>query len=329
MGWPGKKVLVTGAGGFIGSHLAERLVELGARVRAMVSYRHDSSWGWLDQSPVRNDVEVFQGDIRASDSVALALQGQEVVYHLAALVSVPYSYLTPQAYFATNAIGALNVFQLALKSGVERVVYQSTSEVYGTACHIPMDESHPTNPSHPYGASKLAAERMALAMYRTYGLPVVMIRSFNTYGPRQSIRAVIPSAITQALARGAIRLSNLQSTRDFLYITDAVEGLVRAAEVPEAVGQVINLGTGEELAVWQVGEMVAEALARGPVPVVEDKDHARSEEAEVYRLCADVSKAATLLAWHPQVPVWEGIPAAVRWFQENRHLYPKEGRFLI
>ena len=329
MSWAGKKVLVTGAGGFIGSHLVEALVERGARVRALVHYHNDSTWGGLDHSPVRNDVEVVQGDVRAWDSVALALEGQEIVYHLAALISVPYSYWTPQDYLMTNAAGSLNVFQWALKAGVERVIHQSTSEVYGTAQRVPMDEAHPTDPSHPYGASKLAAEQMAMAMHRVYGLPVVVIRAFNTYGPRQSIRAVIPSAITQALARGEIRLSNLQSTRDFLHISDAVAGLVRAAEVPSAVGQVFNLGTGQELAMWQVGEMVVEALDRCQVPIVEDIDHARPERAEVHRLCADSRKAATLLDWRAQVPVWEGIPAAVEWFGQNRHLYPKEGRFLI
>ena len=329
MNWTGKKVLVTGAGGFIGSHLVEALVKRGARVRALVHYHNDSSWGWLDHSPVGNHVEVVQGDIRDYDSVALAVEGQEVVFHLAALVSVPYSYLRPQSYGQTNVMGSVNIFQWALKAGVEKLVYQSTSEVYGTAQRVPMDELHPTDPPHPYGASKLGADRMALAMHRSYKLPVVIIRSFNTYGPRQSTRAVIPSAIAQGLTKGSIRLSNLQSTRDFMYVSDAVAGLVRAAEVPEAVGQVFNLGTGRDWTVRQVGQMVVEALGRPDMPVVEDFSAARPERAEVKRLCANNRKASVLLDWRPKVPVHEGILTTVEWFRQNLHLYPKAGTHLI
>ena len=329
MNWSGKRVLVTGAGGFIGSHLVEALVERGARVRGLVHYHNDSSWGWLDHSPVRGDVEVVQGDIRAWDSVESAMREQQIVYHLAALESVPYSYLTPQDFLATNAVGSLNIFQLALRAGVERVVYQSTSEVYGTAQRVPMDENHPMNPSHPYGASKLAADRMAIAMYHTYNLPVVVVRSFNTYGPRQQIRDVIPAAIMQGLALGEVRLSNLQSTRDFMYISDAVAGLLLAGEVVDAVGQVINLGTGQELSVWQVGEMVVEALGEGQMSMVEDTVHARSATAEVHRLCADNRKARALLGWEAKVAVAVGIPMVVEWFRQHRNLYPKGGRFCI
>lgn len=322
-------MLVTGAGGFIGSHLVEALVQRGASVRGLVHYRSDSRWGWLDHSPVRNAVEILQGDIRAWDSVELAMKGQQVIYHLAALVSVPYSYWTPQDYLATNAVGSLNVFQLARQAGVERVVYQSSSEVYGSAQSVPMNEHHPTDPSHPYGASKLAADRMAMAMYRAYGLPMVVIRSFNTYGPRQSARAVIPSAITQVLARREVRLSNLRSTRDFLYVSDAVEGLIRAAEAPEAVGQVINLGTGQELSVWQVGELAVEVLGCPEALVVEDLECARPEGAEVQRLCADSRKAAAMLGWQAKVPVFEGIRLVAEWLRANFHLYPHAGRHLI
>ena len=329
MNWAGKKVLVTGAGGFIGSHLVEALVERGARVRALVHYHNDSSWGWLDHSPVRDDVEVVQGDVRAWDSLSLAIQGQEVVYHLAALVSVPYSYGTPQDFMMTNALGSLNVFQVALSMGIERVIFMSSSEVYGSAQQVPMDEQHPTEPSHPYGASKLAADRMAMAMYWTYDLPVVVIRSFNTYGPRQSTRAVVASAITQGLAKGEIRLSNLHSTRDFLHVSDTVAGLMRAAEVPEAVGQVFNLGTGQELAVWQVGEMVAKALGCPDMGVVEDTSAARPEGAEVQRLCADSRKAEKLLDWQAKTPVYQGILMTCEWYRQNLHLYPKAGRHLI
>lgn len=329
MTWTGKSVLVTGAAGFIGSHLVEALVERGAKVRALVHYHSDSSWGWLEQSPVRDDVEVVQGDIRAYDSVALALEDQEIIFHLAALVSVPYSYLTPQDYLTTNAVGSLNVFQAALRAGVEKMVYQSTSEVYGTAQRVPMDEQHPTDPPHPYGASKLAADRMALSMYRIVNLPVVVVRSFNTYGPRQSARAVIASAITQGLAQGVIRLSNLQSTRDFMHVSDAVAGLIRAAEVPEAVGQVFNLGTGQELTVRQVGEMVVKALGCPDMPVVEDVDSARPEGAEVERLCADSGKAKRVLNWEAKMPIYHGILMTCEWFRSNLHLYPKVGRLLI
>ena len=247
--WGQQTVLVTGAGGFIGSHLTERLVALGARTRALVHYNSAGAWGWLDDSPVKQYVEVFLGDVQDRDSLRAAVQGTDIVFHLAALIAIPYSYRAPISYVRTNVDGTLNVLQGSLDAGVKLVVNTSTSEVYGTARHIPINEEHPLQGQSPYSASKIGADKMAEAFHLSFGLPVATIRPFNTFGPRQSARAVIPTIVTQALTQPTVCLGNLAPTRDFSYVADTVEGFIRIAECPEAIGQVINVGSGLEISI--------------------------------------------------------------------------------
>jgi NAD dependent epimerase/dehydratase len=249
LNWNGKHVLVTGAGGFIGSHLTERLVELGANTRALVHYNALGAWGWLDQSPLCDDIQVLAGDVCDRDSVRQAMRGVEMVFHLAALIAIPYSYHAPASYVRTNVEGALNVLQAARELGVERVVHTSSSEVYGTARYVPIDEAHPLQGQSPYSASKIGADKLAEAFYVSFDLPVVTVRPFNTFGPRQSARAVIPTIITQCLTQEVVRLGNLTPTRDLNYVTNIVQGFLLAALSPAAVGQTINLGSGQEISI--------------------------------------------------------------------------------
>ena len=262
MNWNGKRVLVTGAGGFIGSHLAERLAELGAHTRAMVRYTSDGNWGWLDSSPRKDDMEVMLGDIRDRDSVRQAMRDVDQVFHLAALIAIPYSYHAPDSYVQTNVVGTLNVLQTARDSGIERVVHTSTSEVYGTANYVPIDENHPLQGQSPYSATKIAADKMAEAYYLSFGLPVTTVRPFNTYGPRQSARAIIPTVITQCLAGNVVRLGNLDPTRDLNFVSDTVEGFLRIAASQQAVGKAINLGSGREISIGELAMLIARQIGR-------------------------------------------------------------------
>lgn len=320
LNWNNRKVLVTGAGGFIGSHLTERLVALGARTRALVRYNSNGAWGWLDASPVRDELEVVLGDIRDPDSLERAMNGIEIVFHLAALIAIPYSYHAPLSYVRTNVEGTLNVLQGARKAGAELVVHTSTSEVYGTAQTVPISEEHPLQGQSPYSASKIGADKMAEALNRSFGLPVVIVRPFNTYGPRQSARAVIPTIITQALAGQAIRLGNLSPTRDLNYVTDTCEGFIRAARTPDAVGQVINLGTGREISIGELAARILEAMGLD-LPIVCEDQRVRPGQSEVERLCADNRRAIEMLGWEPRVTLAEGLRRTVEWLQENNERY--------
>ena len=316
----GKRVLVTGAGGFIGSHLTERLVELGAVVRALVEYNSLGSWGWLDDSAAKNDVEVVLGDVRDRDTVRAAASGTEVVYHLAALIAIPYSYEAPYSYVQTNVVGTLNVLRAAQDAGAELVVHTSTSEVYGSARYVPIDEEHPLQGQSPYSASKIAADKLAESFQLSFGVPVATLRPFNTYGPRQSARAVIPTVITQLLAGGTVSLGNLEPTRDFTYVTDTVEAFVRVADCPEAIGRVLNTGSGKEIS---IGELVAriESLLGQEAPVERDPERVRPPASEVERLCADTSAARALLHWEPSVGLDEGLTATAEWIRQNLEHY--------
>jgi NAD dependent epimerase/dehydratase len=320
MSWISTPVLVTGAGGFIGSHLVERLVHEGARVRALVSYRSDGGAEWLDHVACASDVEIVRGDLRDRDLVARSQRGCQVVFHLGALIAIPYSYEAPASYVETNITGTLNVLQAARSEGVERVVHTSTSEVYGTARRIPIDESHPLQAQSPYAASKIAADKMAEAFHLSFGLPVVTVRPFNTYGPRQSARAVIPTLITQALTGQAIKLGNLAPTRDFVFVADTVAGFLRAGASPEAVGHTFNLGTGREISIADLVMLVARLC--GAARLVErDPRRVRPEGSEVERLCADNRKAAELLGWTPAVTLEEGLRQTIGWLGEHLSLY--------
>lgn len=320
MNWTNKKVLVTGAGGFIGSHLTEKLVSLGASVRGLVQYNSTGSWGWLDDSPHKDDIEIVLGDIRDRDSLRRAFEGSEVVFHLAALIAIPYSYHAPLSFVQTNVEGTLNVLQAAIQAQVERVIHTSTSEVYGTAISVPISEAHPLQGQSPYSASKIGADKMAEAFHLSFGVPVTTVRPFNTYGPRQSARAVIPTIITQAMAGDSIRLGNLVPTRDLNYVADTVEGFVRAAEVDEAVGQVINLGTGFEISIGDLAQTILKMLGV-KVPIIADTERVRPERSEVDRLCADATRAREILGWQPRHTLEEGLDETIKWLKDNHERY--------
>jgi len=319
-GWGGRRVLVTGAGGFVGSHLTERLVELGASVRAFVEYDSLGSHGWLDGLPAAAEVEVVAGDVRDADSVRDAALGIDVVFHLAALIAIPYSYAAPHAYVETNVVGTLNVLRAARERGVELVVHTSTSEVYGSARYVPIDEAHPLQAQSPYAASKIGADKLAEAFHLSYGLPVATLRPFNTYGPRQSARAVIPTILTQLLAGGPVAVGNLSPTRDFTHVADTVDAFVRIGASDVAVGRVVNAGTGTEISIRELIER-AEAAAGRRGAVEQDAARVRPLGSEVERLCADATLARELLGWEPRVSLDEGLADTARWLGENLDRY--------
>ena len=313
-------MLVTGAGGFIGSHLTERLVHLGARTRAFVHYNADGRLGWLDRSAVEGDVEIFAGDIRDPATLQPALDGVDVVFHLAALIAIPYSYISPLSYVRTNIEGTLNVMDCALKADVGRVVHTSTSETYGTARYVPIDEEHPACAQSPYAASKIGADQIAASYARSFGLPVVTVRPFNTFGPRQSLRAVIPTIVAQAVAGAEVRLGSLAPRRDFTYIADTVDAFARAGDAPAAVGETMNVGTGHDVSVGDVVEIVRR-LVDADVAVIHDPGRVRPDASEVRRLVCDASKAEKLLGWRARVDLEQGLAETVEWFRARRGAY--------
>jgi NAD dependent epimerase/dehydratase len=322
----GRKILVTGADGFIGSHLVEALVRQGGEVRALVFYNSFNSWGWLDDvaADVRGKFEVVVGDIRDPHHIRELIRGCDIVLHLAALISIPFSYESATAYIETNITGTLNVLQAARYCDVERVVCTSTSEVYGTARYVPIDEDHPLQAQSPYAASKIAADQMAFAFHRTFGTPVVVLRPFNTFGPRQSARAVIPTIITQ-IANGVreIRLGSLHPTRDFSFVTDTVRGFLHAAIAEGAIGEVINTGSGFEISIGDTTRLIAEVM-KADVTVIREDKRLRPEASEVERLCANIARAESKLGWKPEFGGREGFARAlvrtVDWFRDPANL---------
>jgi NAD dependent epimerase/dehydratase len=320
MTWQNKRVLVTGAGGFIGSHLVERLVELGASVRALIHYNALGSWGWLDYSPHRERIEVIMGDLADRDLVFQAARNVEIVFHLGALIAIPYSYQAPSSYVRTNIEGTLNILLAARDLKVTRLVHTSTSEVYGTARYVPIDENHPLQGQSPYSATKIAADKLAEAFHCSYGVPVVIVRPFNTYGPRQSTRAVIPTIISQCLNGDTIRLGHLHPTRDLNYVSDTVEGFLRAAIADNVLGQTINLGSGREISIGNLALLIARLLGK-QVQIITDERRRRPEKSEVERLLADNSKAKRLLGWEPRVSLEEGLLRTIDWMREHRRRY--------
>jgi NAD dependent epimerase/dehydratase len=318
--YQGKRVLVTGAGGFIGSRLTERLVELGADVRVLVRYTSDGEAGWLDRSSARPHLDVRRGDLADRDSVHDAVKDREIVFHLGALIAIPYSYLAPESYVRTNMMGTLNVLQAVRELGVSRLVHTSTSEVYGSAQTIPMTEAHPLVGQSPYSATKIAADKLAESYHRSFGTPVVTLRPFNTFGPRQSARAVIPSITMQALAGRPVMLGDTRPTRDFVFVHDTADAFLRAGVIPDIEGLTIHTGTGREVRIGDLPEMIA-AAAGIPVEVVEDVQRIRPPASEVERLVADPSLAHARLGWSPTVSVEEGLLHTVNFIRDNPHLY--------
>ncbi|NRS49396.1 NAD-dependent 4,6-dehydratase LegB [Brevibacillus sp. HB2.2] len=326
MNLKGKKILVTGSDGFIGSHLTERLVQEGYDVRAFVNYNSFNSWGWLDHSPqeIVSQVEIFSGDIRDPHGVKKAMENCDVVMHLAALIAIPYSYHSPDTYVDTNIKGTLNIMQAARELEVEKVIHTSTSEVYGTAKFVPITEEHPLQGQSPYSASKIGADQMALSFYSSFGLPVSIIRPFNTYGPRQSARAVIPTIITQiAAGQKTIKLGSLHPTRDFNYVKDTVRGFISMAQSDRSVGEVINIGSNYEVSIGQTAEFIAELMGQD-IEIVTEDNRLRPEKSEVERLWADNSKAKELLGWEPDYSGTEGfkrgLAETIKWFLNPSHL---------
>lgn len=320
-----RKTLVTGAGGFIGSHLVERLVRDGVQVRAFLHYNSRNDWGSLELLPkdVMANVEVVTGDIQDPFSVASAVKGCRVVYHLSSLIAIPYSYVAPQSYVTTNVLGAVNVMQACREHEVERVIHTSTSECYGTARYVPIDEKHPLQGQSPYSASKIAADMIAESYWRSFGLPVAIVRPFNTFGPRQSARAVIPTIISQALAGQDIRLGSLNPTRDLNYVADTVDGFVHTAQTPEAVGQVINIGSGREISIGDLARLILRMM-HSDVPILSDDQRIRPEQSEVERLLCDAGKARTLLGWAPTFTLELGLEHTIAWLRQHQSRYKPE-----
>ncbi len=319
------KVLVTGAGGFIGSHLCELCLAKGAEVRAFVHYNSRSDWGMLgdlDKKKLEN-IEIMAGDLRDSDAVRRAVRGCNRVFHLGALIGIPYSYVNPVDVIQTNILGTLHVLQASLESSVDRLVQTSTSEVYGTAKYVPMDEMHPMNPQSPYAASKVGSDKLAESYHRTYGLPVVILRPFNTYGPRQSPRAVIPAIIIQALRSRTVRLGNLEARRDLTYVKDTARGFVAASTAPKVEGETIQLGSQCE---YSVAELVGflGAILKKKLTVDSDAARRRPEASEVERLFASNQRAKERLQWQPEVSLIEGLGKTVHWFRERQDLYKRK-----
>lgn len=329
MNWQDKHVLVTGAGGFIGSHLVDELLARGASVTAFIHYNARSDWGMLEGRYTARtpDLEVVAGDVTDALFVKKTVEGKDAVFHLAALIGIPYSYVAPESYVSTNIRGTLNVMQACLDAGVKRVVHTSTSEVYGTAQYTPIDEKHPLQGQSPYSASKIGADKIAESFFCSFGLPVTTIRPFNTYGPRQSARAVIPTIITQALAGNTVRLGSLAPVRDLTYVTDTVEGFIRLAESRKTIGRTINTGSGTGITIGDLAGMIVRQV-NPKARIVPEKKRVRPDRSEVMTLVCDNRLARDLAGWSPAVPLEEGIAMTVDWMKENTGRY-KTGTYTV
>jgi NAD dependent epimerase/dehydratase len=320
------RVLVTGADGFIGSHLVEQLVAAGARVRALSQYNSFNDWGWLEQIGCLRQIEVITGDIRDANLCDELTRGIDIVFHLAALIPIPYSYRAPDSFVDTNVKGTLYLCQAARRNGVKRFIQTSTSEVYGTAQYVPIDEKHPLQPQSPYSATKIASDCIALSFHYSFGVPVVVARPFNTYGPRQSARAVIPSIIVQiAEGTATISLGNLTATRDFTYVEDTCRGFLAIVEMEGGEGEVFHIGSNHEIAIGDLVKLIGEIMSTS-IQVVCDQERLRPEKSEVQRLKCDNSKLRGASAFAPRIPLREGLERTVRWFTQPENLRRYKGK---
>lgn len=316
-----KKILLTGAAGFIGSHLTELLVKEGYNVKAFVRYNSKNSWGWLEDSEFKNDVEVITGDIRDLDSVFDSMKEVDTVFHLAALIGIPYSYVSPLAYIKTNIEGTYNILQSAKELGVENILVTSTSETYGTAQYIPIDEKHPMVGQSPYSATKIASDQLALSYYRSFNLPVKIVRPFNTYGPRQSARAFIPNIISQLLSgKEEIKVGNLSPTRDLTFVKDTIKGFVEIANSKKTVGEITNIGMNEEISMDKLINLILD-LTKKDVKIVTEKQRIRPENSEVERLYCDNSKIRELTNWKSEYNLKKGLAETIAWSENYIHQY--------
>lgn len=323
MNLKGKKILVTGAEGFIGSHLTERLVEIGAEVTALVQYNSFNNWGWIDtfDKSMKESIKVVTGDVREYDGMKRIIKGQDIVFHLAALIAIPYSYLSPMAYVRTNVEGTTNVLEACREYDIQKIVHTSTSETYGTALYVPIDEKHPMQGQSPYSASKIGADKIVESFYKSFKLPVATIRPFNTYGPRQSARAVIPTIISQILVgKTEIKLGSLTPTRDFNYVKDTAEAFIRIAESEKTVGEVINAGSNFEISIGDTVKEIIGIIGRD-VKVICDDERIRPENSEVNRLWADNTKIKELTDWRPQYDIEAGLKETIGWIKNNMQYF--------
>ena len=315
-----KKILVTGADGFIGSHLTEMLVQKGAKVKALSYYNSFNYWGWLEDIDCLNDIEVLSGDVRDPHYCKRIIKDVDTIFHLAAFIAIPYSYVAPDSYVDTNVKGTLNICQAALENECERVIHTSTSEVYGTAQYVPIDEKHPLQPQSPYSATKIGADAMAMSFHSAFDLPVTTARPFNTYGPRQSARAVIPTIIGQiAAGKKQIKLGDLTPTRDFNYVLDTCRGFIALAEPDKTIGEVINIGSGVETSVGDTLNLIKKIM-NSDVEFVTDKQRLRPEKSEVFRLCCDNTKIHELTAFLPEYSLKKGLKETIDWFTSSDNL---------
>lgn len=317
-----KTVLVTGADGFIGSHLVEKLIEDGYKVKAFVYYNSFNSWGWLDSLPndILSLIEIFAGDVRDPNGVRTAVKGVDMIYHLAALIAIPYSYHSPDSYVDTNVKGTLNILQAARDYNIERVIVTSTSEVYGTALYVPIDEKHPKQGQSPYSASKIGADAMADSFYRSFNLPVTIVRPFNTFGPRQSARAVIPTIITQLLAgKTEIKLGALHPTRDLLFVKDTASGFVEIANSQKTIGHEINIATQQEISIQDLAQLLIDTINPN-AKIISDDVRLRPEKSEVERLLGAADKIKSLTNWQPKYNLQDGLKQTIEWFSKPENL---------
>jgi NAD dependent epimerase/dehydratase len=327
----GKKVLVTGAGGFIGSHLVETLLEKGANVRAFVKYNSRSDWGMLADLSVefQKGIEVIFGDIRDPFLVRKAVKGCDYVFHLAALIGIPYSYVAPVDYVMVNVLGTVNVLQACLEEQVSRLVHTSTSETYGTALYVPIDEKHPMQGQSPYSASKIGADKIVESYYNSFELPVVTVRPFNTFGPRQSSRAFIPTAITQAMSLGKITMGSLEPVRDMTFVKDTTAGFIEVGLCDKVIGQVVNLGVGRGESIGTIVKMILRLLGKENMPIEHDPARVRPPKSEVMRLISDNTKAREICGWKPQYTLENGLIETIEWIKKNMHNYCWTDRYTI
>lgn len=317
-----KRILITGADGFIGSHLVEALLDEGCNIRAFTFYNAFNSWGWLDTFPKEklDDIEVFTGDIRDPNGARTAIKDVDIVFHLAALIGIPFSYHSPDSYIDTNIKGTLNVLQACRDYNIERVIITSTSEVYGTAQYIPIDEKHPLRGQSPYSASKIGADKIAESFYRSFDLPVIIARPFNTYGPRQSARAVIPTIIIQLLTGNKeVRLGSLHPTRDLNYVQDICNGLIALARCDEAVGMEVNIGSGQEISISNLAKLII-SLINPEANIISEGLRKRPDNSEVERLVCDYSLIKKRTGWNPEVPLKDGLMRTIEWFKNKENL---------